>query len=248
MIISALCSKFRFGKRAEKSRFAAVGNPEPGQLDSPQPPTRFQALPDAQTAPATPARASPNVPASDARFELYDRHNPLPVAEVTEHTCDSTWALFDNVLEPDDGVARIKKLHQRVDSSLRDDSGIEASAVTVPSTFFRGHVIPSSGPGRTGARLIALDDVIAIARKGNRACPKPEAWRCLYALLCQLPVPAASSTPPPPLSAAVWNSTPFLTKRLALRAQMEWAKQVGFLAEIHEYMVHLPDSEWEYYA
>ncbi|HYF21319.1 MAG TPA: hypothetical protein VEA40_25880 [Ramlibacter sp.] len=95
-------------------------------------------------------------------------------------------------------------------------------------------------------RAVTLDEVMVLARRNNRACPMPEAWAALHALLPARQAGGRSHAPPPPVDGPAWAATSGMQKRLRLRDQIEWADREGALAPVHEFLAALPEEQWHH--
>ena len=107
---------------------------------------------------------------------------------------------------------------------------------------------PMEMPGAAAApsRVRAtLDEVMALARRNNRACPLPAPWAAFYDLL-----PARASDgarPPPPVDRQGWTASSAMHKRLRLRDQIEWADRSGVLQQAHDFLAGLPEEHWHHF-
>lgn len=195
----------------------------------------------AQPAAPVPAVASP-LPESDPH--LYDKNDPLPVPQALEHSSDTTWALFADLQEQTDrGFADTQPPEG---SMLMPMDQSAPYAATVPAVFGDVPFPEEMAPQRSHPKRVSLEDVIAIGRQKNRVCPQPAAWGRLYSLLVSLPASSGLGAPPPPLLAQAWKQTPFLAKRMAFRAQIEWADATGHLEKVRQFLLDMPDSEWHH--
>lgn len=95
---------------------------------------------------------------------------------------------------------------------------------------------PAPAPQRGG---VALDDVVAHARRNNRVCPLQAEWVRLYNALGG---PAAMDLPPPPLE--IWRKLSGLQKRLFFREYLEWADRKGQLAVVARFIESLAEGDW----
>jgi hypothetical protein len=111
---------------------------------------------------------------------------------------------------------------------------------------------PSTIPGPLSQRdsrapppakpAISLDQAMAMARRNNRACPLPEHWTKLDAVLAQ--APQLGSKPPAAIDGAAWRAVPSMQKRLRLKEQLEWSEKHGCLAAACELLLSLPEDGW----
>lgn len=93
---------------------------------------------------------------------------------------------------------------------------------------------PHSGPW-TG------DDVMVLARRNNRVCPRPALWAALYLLL---EGDHYADLPPPPTQAWLWSKLSNLQKRLRFREHIEWADRHGKLDTMAQYLQSLAEPDW----
>jgi hypothetical protein len=89
---------------------------------------------------------------------------------------------------------------------------------------------------------LSLDEVMKVARRNNRACPLPQEWAALAALLNRAAV--AGNTPPAAIDGGAWDVVPAMQKRLRLKEQLEWAEQRGCLSAAHALLSALPEECW----
>jgi hypothetical protein len=111
---------------------------------------------------------------------------------------------------------------------------------------------PNSIPGSLSQRdartraaakpAVSLDQVMVMARRNNRACPLPEHWTKLDAVLAQ--VAPAGAKPPAAIDGAAWQAVPSMQKRLRLKEQLEWSEKHGCLAAASELLAALPEDSW----
>lgn len=95
-----------------------------------------------------------------------------------------------------------------------------------------------------GDELVSADEVMAVARRLNRICPREPQWSQLVGLL----VRAGAGEPPEALTGAQFRRTPALAKRSRVRAQIEWAAQHGLLHEVHGFLSALPEDLWVHFG
>lgn len=99
-----------------------------------------------------------------------------------------------------------------------------------------------------GARPLEVDDVMALARSGDRVCPIAPAWRKLHLLLCTVVQARRTDPAPPPLEASQWEQATDLQKRLRLREQLAWARHHGGLAVAWEFLRALREDDWQHHT
>ncbi len=194
----------------------------------------------------------------ETELDLYESHDPLPVPQTSEHSCDEIWSAFQYLqqstyskIQRDDGhvsallsatvptcVAGLIPMNQSVAGYAAE---VHPSKNENPEISKRSN--PSWHPTRS---VVKIDDVIAIARHRNRACPKPQAWSRICAELGHASLLADAGAPPEPISRADWPRTTFLTKRAAFRKVIDWSAAVGCLPELQQLMLGMPESEWQY--
>ncbi len=94
--------------------------------------------------------------------------------------------------------------------------------------------------------MVTLEVVLAEVQKNNRVCPQPQRWQQLYEMLPQKQRKGAGWEPSLPLILAAWWDTPALPKMLRLREHIEWAASHGCLAEVHSFLLELPEDQWHH--
>jgi len=85
------------------------------------------------------------------------------------------------------------------------------------------------------------DDVMVLARRNNRVCPRPALWAALYLLL---EGDHYADLAPPPTQAWQWSKLSNLQKRLRFREHIEWADRHGKLDAMARYMESLAEPDW----
>jgi hypothetical protein len=191
----------------------------------------------------------------ETKLDLYESHDPLPVPQTSEHSGDELWFAF-------------KDLQQSKHPILQSDGGHGGAhfAATVPACA--AMLIPMNPPVAGLAAtvhaaktekpeisspsnriqypaqpVIKVEDVIAISRHRNRACPKPEAWSRMCAHLGRA---SDGCAPPAPISSAEWPQASFMAKRVAFRKVIEWSAAAGCLPLLQQLMLDIPESDWQY--
>lgn len=91
--------------------------------------------------------------------------------------------------------------------------------------------------------LSLVETTMALARRSERACPKPAHWQRLHALL----PPHRGAEAPPPVAEREWGRVPPMQKRLLLRDQLEWAAITGVLPAVHALLDGLAETDWEHF-
>lgn len=140
-----------------------------------------------------------------------------PLPEVVESNSETTWKMF-------------LQLQAQHAASFFE---------TAPSSL-----VPLSADEARRRSLISSDEVMAIARRLNRICPKEAQWRSLHALLCQAGVDGA----PQAIEGTEFRRTPPLAKRIRVRDQVEWAAQNGMLQDLHAFLLALPEDQWVHFG
>jgi hypothetical protein len=92
-------------------------------------------------------------------------------------------------------------------------------------------------PAQRGA--LTVDELVAQARRHNRACPQQAQWLRLYH---ELGGSHATDLPPPPIE--FWRKLSGLQKRLFFREYLEWADRRGRLAVLARFMDSLSEADW----
>lgn len=193
-----------------------------------------------------------------AKLDLYESHDPIPVAQASEHSGNELWSAFRNLQQsahpvlPFDGGDGNGHFAATVPASAAmltpmDHRGagfattVHASMVEDPETSS-----PSSRILYSDQPTMKVEEVIAISRYRNRACPKPHAWLRLCAHLGSLSLTADACAPPTPISSAEWPQATFLAKRVAFREVIEWSAAAGCLQVLKQLMLDMPESDWQY--
>jgi hypothetical protein len=156
--------------------------------------------------------------------------DPLAQLHVTEDAGESAWKRFEALLNGEAAE------YDPTQSSLH-----------VPRNSTQWHpTAPGTVPGGLErlALHVELGEVLALARKANRAAPVRKAWEALYELLPHAEHAGRSYAPPAALSSD--QSTP-MQRRLRLRDQIEWAEVAGVLPQAHALLASLEDGEWTYF-
>ncbi len=116
-------------------------------------------------------------------------------------------------------------------------------ADTLPSSS-----IPLSGDGQAdGPQEPAcsgrwtLDEVLVMARRHNRVCPRQMLWSALYILL---EGDRYADLAPPPVQPWQWNTLSNLQRRLCFREHIAWADRHGKLQEVARYLHGMAEPDW----
>lgn len=155
-------------------------------------------------------------PAAPSRWLPGD---PIPLAEAVEADSDTAWQQFQ-------------------DLSARHEAQF---ARTAPAEFTHRAPAPAPASAPRGPQPPTLDQVLALARRHNRVCPKPAQWQALY-----MSLPPRQPALAPPLTGPAWNATPSLAKRMALRDHLEWAERSGRLAAVQQFLERLAEDDWHH--
>ena len=137
-----------------------------------------------------------------------------PLPEVVESNSDTVWQTF----------LQLEARHPM--TSSRALSGFGA---------LRGSQQPR---GRIGE--VALEDVIALARRFNRVCPVESEWLRLQAILAD----CGGAEAPDVVQGTALRRMPALARRMALRHVVEWAAERGCLLDVHAFLEGLPEDRW----
>jgi hypothetical protein len=150
---------------------------------------------------------------------------------VVEHEGETAWAAFEREMRAHDRLfADTLPPHE-----VPPPSQIASSLVRLEP--------PAAPPALPRVDLV---QALALARRGNRVCPKPQAWFGMYAMLEQVAL-AHGVEPPPPIPLASWTTTSRMAKRMAFRDHVEWAERAGALARLHAMMEALDERSWHHW-
>lgn len=163
----------------------------------------------------------------------------LPAPQVVEANSDSAWALFKDLQEGGDGRGYADTAAQTEPPRTSPAKGGPHFADTEPAGK---NFVPLPTPAATGP--LTLDGVMVEVRRSNRVCPQLQQWQILFGMLLDKARAIGKSPPTPPFSGPAWESTSFLSKRLCLRQQIEWAALNGCLPEVHTFLMRLPEEQW----
>ena len=77
-------------------------------------------------------------------------------------------------------------------------------------------------------------------------CPRPEAWRKVYAMLPGKGFKAGRYRPMriPVIPVSGWNQMDLFIYRLTFQDHLEWASEHGNLEAVYAFICALPESAW----
>ena len=113
---------------------------------------------------------------------------------------------------------------------------VPASLASIAESSAPPPAAPLSGP-------VTLENTMALARRADRACPRPAHWQRLHALL----PPRAGARAPGPVREQDWPRVSPMQKRLLLRDHIEWAAATGTLPEVHALLAGLAEGDWDHF-
>jgi hypothetical protein len=118
-----------------------------------------------------------------------------------------------------------------------------AFADTQPSELMplTGGSLPEPAEEQRLSGRWTADDVLVLARRGNRVCPRPLLWSALYVLL---EGDHYADLRPPPVQGGMWTKFSNLQRRLLFREHIEWAASHGKLDELARYIDSLAEPDW----
>lgn len=159
--------------------------------------------------------------------------DPIPAPEAVERASESAWALWNDVASGRQPIA------QQQGAAAPARPADPRWAATVPGT-----VAPVAPGGRVpAAPVLTPAEVMVLARRNGRVCPRPAQWLALYKLLRLRPADT-TGLPLPPLAPDAWRQTSALEKRLLLRDQLEWARRQRCLPAAARFLVALAEEDW----
>jgi hypothetical protein len=94
--------------------------------------------------------------------------------------------------------------------------------------------------------LKTVQEVLALASREGRLCPKPGAWARLYALLPHTRRDAYGSIPPEPFIAETFDTTTDDEKRHRFLEHVQWAHDHAALDDVHAFLAALAEAEWHH--
>ncbi|QJW83751.1 hypothetical protein HK414_06200 [Ramlibacter terrae] len=117
-----------------------------------------------------------------------------------------------------------------------------AFAETQPSDVIPLTADPRAAPPvqRRGAHWSA-DDLLVLARRNNRVCPRPFLWSALYVLL---EGDRYADLRPPPVRAWEWAALSNLQRRLHLHETIQWADRHAKLDVMGPFLASLTEPDW----
>jgi hypothetical protein len=180
-----------------------------------------------------PAPAAPGATPAPARRpadELYGHHDPIPAPDAQERATETAWALFQELHDTDK-----RQFADTVPATAPGRLDSRSLSSTLPG------IAPASAARRGEP---TLDELLLEARRNNRVCPQPAAWRTLYTLLPGKRQGPNGWEPPLPITGPAWQATGAMAKRLALRDHLEWAAAHGGAASVLAWLRALPEGDW----
>jgi hypothetical protein len=99
-------------------------------------------------------------------------------------------------------------------------------------------------PAKATPAALTAEDVLQLARRNNRVCPKPLVWQRLFDWLPN----KGAQLPQVPATRAEWEQMPALEKSRRLREHIEWAAMQGVLQKVHDGLKALPEERWHHAA
>jgi hypothetical protein len=144
------------------------------------------------------------------------RIEPANGVEVLEKNTETTWALFQSLLDQ----------HERGEPDTAP-----APAEALPTQ------VPAAAAGE-----VSLEEALAGIRQNNRVCPLPPIWKKLYDALPNKQPQLATA----PVTAEEWKQTSAIDKRTRFREHMEWAATQGVLQQVYKALNALPEDRWHH--
>jgi len=157
---------------------------------------------------------------------------PMPLEESSE----SAWEQFQALQKAQEGQFQ----------STRPDTRPQGPDAAYDPTQPMG-LAARSAPAAAPARTVTLEEVMAVARRNNRACPLPGPWAAFHKLLPARAAQGRALPPPPPVDGPAWTATSAMQKRLRLRDQIEWAEREGALQAAHDFLAALAEDQWHHF-
>jgi hypothetical protein len=170
-------------------------------------------------APTAGARNEPSPLRKDSRPKADDWLQSIPAADVREGG-ESTWEAWTEE-------------SRRMDLAYADTQPSE----DIPLLH---DVVSRPEQQRIGGRWTA-DDVMALARRNNRVCPRPLLWAALYELV---EGDRYADLSPPPVQPWTWKTLSNLQRRLRFRDHIAWADRHGKLDALARYLEALAEPDW----
>jgi hypothetical protein len=93
---------------------------------------------------------------------------------------------------------------------------------------------------------VKLQDLLSLASREGRVCPKPPAWRRLYELLPEKRRDGYGAIPPEPLMFEAWNAASDEQKRERLIEHFAWAENHRALHALHVCLNAMREDEWHH--
>jgi hypothetical protein len=91
-----------------------------------------------------------------------------------------------------------------------------------------------------------LGDVLALASRDGRICPRPSAWARLYELLPDTRRDGYGFIPAAPFILEAWSETGDQQKHERFVEHLNWAESHGALARVHAFLAELSEEEWHH--
>ena len=151
-----------------------------------------------------------------------------------EEDSESAWQRFEALRNP---------VQEKVEAPAADDQPPPAPGYEPTQPL--EHVLKARAI--ESRRAVTLDEVMNLARRNNRACPRPQPWVAFHQLLPSRVQQGRTVDAPLPLIAGAWNAASPMQKRLRLRDQIEWADRAGVLQAAHDFLARLPEEHWHHF-
>ena len=148
-------------------------------------------------------------------------HSRLPVPDAQEGG-ESAWQIWEEA-------------SRRLDLAF---APTEPSSLAPMST---GSDLADLLPDGKPSHLLSSHTLMVVARRNNRACPRPVPWAALYDLL---EGDRHQDLLEPPVQPWLWSHLSGLQKRLRFREHLEWAERHGQLGLVAQFMGGLAEGDW----
>lgn len=157
----------------------------------------------------------------------------VPVPQGIEDASEAAWRDYE---------ACCTALDRRL-AQLRSSAAAQARELIRRAARPSGQRAPAlRGP----RRIVTVAQVLQLVRANGRVCPRPGPWHCVYLLLPEAREDDHAERAPLPVTFAAWEHTPDLRKRLALRAQIDWAQRHGALVRLYDCLAALREQDWHH--
>jgi hypothetical protein len=93
---------------------------------------------------------------------------------------------------------------------------------------------------------VVLAEILALASREGRVCPKPAAWNRLYDLLPNKRRDGYGFIPAAPFMLDAWQETSDEQKHHRLVEHLQWADSHGALAAVRALLSKLAEEEWHH--